>query len=303
MSSANGRLEERSIPEIVDLVWDTIGHPVRSAALFYSLYYLVEIEGFEPAAFDFKQLRERLSEGFYWYGILAITGEIGNLSSAYTLEGRHVGVILDGLVELDPEDLREHVRQQVGEEAVEVFEVAPELTTDGSRATNDQVLQAAEARFGAVSDPEDYINLVHNVFRQTPSGDETPGLRTGWSSGYNGPAWVAICEHLLRRDELSDTAWVDQSWSIEHNNSGWIDKTDFAGDDGDQNFAIVEQLDLTRFDDPRAQAPRSSEVVHAVQRILDDAQEGDAEQLLEWLGYFGGDVGFNYLEARRAVDY
>lgn len=317
MSSANGRLDDPSIPEIVETIFKTVGHPVKNAALFYALYYLVEIEGFEAARFDLKQLRERQARGFFWYGIIAITTEFGNAHGNYFINGNSAGSILDGIHDdLGPEDVRRHVREDlpltedVRERAVDAFMLVGDgLRTNGTAIDTETVFQRIQAQLGAVTEPVDYIRLIQAIFKRTRqfNGNDQRARNlggTGWVIGYDGPAWVGVCDHLLRRDELSDTAWVDQSWSVEHNNSNWIDKIDF-GDDENENRLIHEIIDFPQErvlgrSRPRSR-PHPSWFLEATGDILDEAHDGSSGQLLEWAAIVDDDIDLSIGRARREL--
>ncbi|NIS19021.1 MAG: hypothetical protein GWN18_03500, partial [Thermoplasmata archaeon] len=45
-----------------------------------------------------------------------------------------------------------------------------------------------------------------------------------WDPLFGGESWAAVCDHLLRRDDIPDTAWVDQSFSVQHNTGAWLNK-------------------------------------------------------------------------------
>lgn len=276
-------LRDRSddaISRITDVVFDTVGRPLKSASLFYALYYAVEIEGVQEAAFDFKQLRERQSLGFWWYGTFSMAAEFANACERYFIVG-------DGLLLADMgPSIREHAEEFLFPDDEDMAAAAnllmqracqlKELTTQRNLVGYEQLFDWIRARHadGWFDGLGPWVEIARDMFQAMPQGGTSPGTmrrddKTGWSVNFNGPAWVAIGNLLLRRGELSDTAYVDQCWALEHNNRHWFDKID-APVEGPDEAATRAVLPATR-DSPIDR----SNVLGATIEVLDANREGD----------------------------
>lgn len=288
--------------------------PHKQAALWYSLYYAVEIEGVSEVAFEFRQLTRELAEAFYWYGIMSATRELGNCEVAFFIRGRTPAMILD---DNSLNDWESHIEQYVAERLfadeptmvgwavraifVSTVGAANLLTAAGSGLNGIDtgtprgaaaMLENADAALGVGHDPDDtraYIRNVRQFFRATPDTRHGRDIieqenETGWVIDFNGGAWVGICDHLLRRDGLSDTAWVDQSWSVEHNNQSWLDKIG-ASHDPDR----LEEMGV-----------RGGPFV-ALQDVLDAAQDGRMDRVFLWAQLYDADVDVNVRRLRREI--
>lgn len=293
---------------IAENVFATIGRPVRSASLWYALYYLVEIEGVAEAAFDFKQERRKQAEAFYQYGRYAMLKEFTNAGDRYIVAGSN-------LLDLDDEAKREHafeflfpddrVMAEAWLEWVDQRRRLMELMSSRNEVAVQDGLERA-TRVNRNTPPDEPIETIFKrFFRAMPDLTMTASRarrtsHTGWSRGFDGPAWAAIGEHLERHDELSDTAFVDQSWSVEHNNSNWIDKINLVEDDRETD-AVAE----IRFDGAAETGAQPSEIgghadlIRGLQQILDAARESDLEVLFDYAEFFNGDVGVNLRRQRR----
>lgn len=295
---------DRQIPRHVDATFATIGEPVRYSSLFYALLYAVDVEGAAQAAFDYNRVRDLEARGFFWYGVATITSEMSHVDDRYFIDGNPITALRGDPDSVGGErDIADHVEGLAADsdlsadDIFEVFNHHPRLWHISEPGGMTQVFQRLQLEFNAVAEPMGYVRLIRDLFEAMPSTNAGPDIsrsdgRTGWPVGYDGRPWVGICEHLLRRDSLSDTAFVDQSWSIEHNNRRWVDKITFTKDP-DENEAIVDVLDLQKVDDPRAQELNDADYIRAVEDVLDAARDGDIERLYEWAVWFTDDVDVN----------
>lgn len=114
---------------------------------------------------------------------------------------------------------------------------------------------------------------------------------SGWLSNQrNGPGWTGITCHLLRRDELSETAWIEQCWSIEHNNATWMDKIDIQ----DSERGVVREVAATPF----AHDLVDPVIFDALRGLLDAARDGDKALIFDYAVQYGNEAGVNLRRLR-----
>lgn len=336
------------------IIDDTVARPLSGAALFYALYWLVEIEGVAEAAFDFRQHVEAYWRGFYWYGIFSSVGEASSMFDKYYVDGWLVNRYLeaDTVIPLQGEDeetlellreaigsrltahqltpalMDEHINEVIGpdldDDAREVlddlFKEAGtirqrKIVGETDRFGVESLLQIADLVLDVMDDPEPAIEAIGALFSRSgtvsdylaevPQPDIPDAVwdgfnfqekiivagASGWRSPeWNGPGWAGITDHLMRRGELSKTAWVDQSWSIEHNNRNWLDKISYKQSERD---AAAEFL-VPDIEDPNDRVVRG-----ALIEVLDAAQEGDIERVFDAAVLFNDAAGVNLRRQRR----
>lgn len=288
--------------EAGDIVFSVIARPLLSSSLFYALYYLVEVEGLSQAAFDFKQERERQYQAFYYYGNFSLVSEFQNATQRYYIVGREVR-------EKSLEELDEHAHEFLfpeneafGDAAFELLERTSELNNTIVQRNQESVVDAL-LLVRSILEKHDvgvsWAEYAVELFDAMPSRDKGPDTMrrdddTGWPHGYDGPSWSGIAEHIARHDELSETAWVDQSWSIEHNNNRWIDKIDF-----DPDIQEAEAVrDLVFGPEFTPEDAHQNDIRGAVGEILDAAREGDMTTVFDWAQEFTDQVDVNLRRAR-----
>lgn len=339
-----------------DVILNSVGRPLRGASLFYALYWLVEIEGIEAAAFDFQQLRQEYHDGFYWYGIYSIARELSHINEEYLVEGFSVGEhtrnlvrdveFMDDVVEerqLSPVKLRRHAASLIREDDLEdlagkFFTQAPDLSAARPVDTEAGIREIADMLnelqiIGAMERPRAFARMALDVFdnaRYVEFGDDTreqldsgfgelpPAVRdappgsdvahafaqlnptakarlaglSGWRVGdFDGPGWLGIADHLLRRDQLSQTAWVDQSWALTHNNGNWLNKVEPLG------FSLAEEINA----DIGGGGRNMVLPLGVLMNLLDANQEGDMETVFDVAVRFNDQVGIDLRRLRRQV--
>lgn len=89
MSTSDGSLRAR-IGDVAERIATSIGQPIRGVSLFYALYYLVEIEGVQEAAFDFNHLRSEYYDAIGWYGVYTALTEFSHVNSRCLVAGGEV---------------------------------------------------------------------------------------------------------------------------------------------------------------------------------------------------------------------
>lgn len=222
----------------VDEMYATLSVPIRHASLFYSLYWLTEIEGEPAASFDFMQLRTRLYESFQLYGLYSVARELSNSDTHFRINEQQIQthrLVASGGIEADPDNspagrdvVEAYVREQVDpadrDLAFELLWSSHRIPAQPQNATLDDIeglLVDAEHTWNALSEPEAFLRVASELFALS-SGSAHPA--NGWERAFGGPAWQGIAKHLLRADELTEVAWINQSWAIAHNNANWLDK-------------------------------------------------------------------------------
>lgn len=205
--------------DVSDLIRRTIAMPVKSSSLYYSLYFLDEIMGVDEAAFDLSQMEDELYDGFFWYGIHTISREYSNASRRFIVKGQlwediEIRRRNDFILERLDEDLKD---------------MSPFLADFSHPSFNVLTgFEGLDENFNVLSEPYRYIKAVRELLSIKTSNKLMDIARsdreTTWTKGFGGSSWVSICDHLLNRRREMKRIWVDQSWAIEHNTAGWIDK-------------------------------------------------------------------------------
>lgn len=297
---------------IVDAVFETIGSPVKSSSLFYALYYLVEVEGVSEAALDFKRLREQQDTAFFWYGLVTAANELAHLEDNFYIEGvnlvqfehmrpdKNAAEWFVDELEIEGDDRQTVVLDYIGH--------LDEFTPFDQDARMTRTLRNVDDLFGVIEDPQGFIRNVRWFFETLPHTESgrsyvSKNRETGWVHGFDGPAWVGICDHLLRRGELSATAFVDTSWSIEHNNGNWFNKLVFNRTPAELD-AIIDVLGL----DVEVGKPEESwryitngDVLRGTAAVLDLARDGPTSRLFDVAEYFTRDLDVNLRHLRRQL--
>ena len=201
-----------------------IGNILEAAAVYYALLYFVQIEQKEELSFEFSLMTQNLSRTFLWYIVAATHREYWGARTRYYIDGQEAG-------DVSPEQYENHLKRALGVRGL--ADVYYELPLVASPASVYRKL--AEA--GVLSDPTDRCLDVEQLFASmagTPPGVESglAGARqieerdeTGWMREFNGDAWEAIAAHGADHEDPTPVAWVDQTFSIEHNNGNFFDKT------------------------------------------------------------------------------
>lgn len=304
--------------EIAKNLYLVVGRPVQYATLFYTTYYLTEIEGVGEARPDFIQLRDDLFVAFQDYGLYSVVHEISNVWTGFRLIDESPsmsdeGMVMDRLERMflladdemdDPftDDERNLVR--------DIFREAGgmrRVTSDRpNRATVIKVCNLANARWDAFDRPTRFLETCRKLFILDDSEGEAGSLDSGeredhkiaeygWSRAYGGRAWGGICDHLLRAEEMEalPTSWVDTAWAIQHNNANWLNKV----------WPAAEEIDHLLFltDFPEMQNPRSWMYGVMLEQVLDWNQAGGEE----WANIYPLAVTYNpavSFDLRRYAD-
>ena len=215
-----------------------VGNILETASVWYALLYLVQIAGRGDYEFEFKRTTEHLSVAFLHYILFATHKEYNNIAERYYLNGIPLG-------DREPETIGRHLRFAQNLRGV------PDYYT---QATEGGIMRAKIARIGDVLfsldssglyDPVARCQDVAVAFEQTPDSglgrtDIEIDDATGWLKNFNGPAWAAIARHGAEYESPTRVAWVDQTFSVEHNNGNFVNKIQPDGERreqiGDEGF-------------------------------------------------------------------
>lgn len=198
-----------------------VGNILETAAIWYALLYLVQIEGRDDFEFEFQRVTEHLSVAFLHYITFAAHKEWANLGERYYIRGA-------APLDWDREEVERHLRFARDLRGIPRF-----YTTSRPQAGWDL----------PIANPADVFHFLHEngafdptarcadvalAFEQTPGGGPEAMMEaeggTGWLPQFNGPAWTAIARHGRDWEDPTRVAWVDQTFSIEHNNGNFVDK-------------------------------------------------------------------------------
>jgi len=201
-----------------------IGNILEAAAIWYSLLYFVQIEQKDELSFEFSLMTQNLSKTFLWYIVAATHREYWSAGTRYYVDGEEA-------VSLSTTAYENHLKRALGVRGLP--DVYYELDLVASPASVYRKLDDG----GVLSDPIDRCLDVEQLFASmvgTPPGIPA-GARgadrleergeTGWMKEFNGDAWEAIAAHGADHEDPTPVAWVDQTFSIEHNNGNFFDKT------------------------------------------------------------------------------
>lgn len=247
------------------LIEQVLKRPVSHAAVFYALLYLDTAMDNKPPAVEaeVKLATDQIATAHFWYGVYATTRELRNAPGTVelTIDGEDVTIkgvmldIVDEVIEDDPS----------AKDDLERFDFTGSYDADSAymldgldraqnlaRAQLEPELEALTSQFRRETtlDILTHYAELDRVSGQYPKAmfrvlerlDLDPLFETitlletyrqiyaqlDWRRGFGGEGWAGICDHLLRitDDNISLRLWTDQSWAVEHNNNGWLDKID-----------------------------------------------------------------------------
>lgn len=282
------------------LIEQVLERPVSHAAVFYALLYLDTAMDNKPPAVEaeIKLATDQIAAAHFWYGVYATTRELRHATSTVSMasgDGEEVTIqtvmlnIVDEVIEDDPS----------AEDELDTFRFTGDVDPDSAytiggleRAQNlararlkpvfqvldppfrrktalDILTHYAELERVSGQSPEAIFNVLEELMLdplfETITLLETYRqlfARLDWAQGFGGEGWTGICDHLLRitDDDISLRLWTDQSWAVEHNNNGWLDKISKNQKENDVASAALANPGLP---------------VEAVQGLLDANMRGD----------------------------
>ncbi len=310
---ALGLLEDDvSIDHVVDLYWDLLSRPMATISLFYSLYFLVEIERVEEARFDFVNLRNRLEEGLMDYGVYSVLRELSHVFNQYEFSAEVNGFdrksVGSWLVRGRENLVKRHVENDV--EGVQQVKILAK-----NLLLNSRFLSAARKRTAVATEDghKEFLFTARNLVGPERFSNVELLLTTAralfeneenWDPLFGGKSWGAVCTHLLRRDDLPKTAWVDQSFSVQHNTGAWLNKVEPELSDSEVAVETFGgELNGDRVTLPTGETEDLVDAVWEfyVDRLLDAVQGGDIDTVLNVAENFSQNLSINIRRFRRIL--
>lgn len=314
-------LDDHTVKELNKITFNTVARPIRSSSLFYSVYYLSEIENMEDASFDLFKLTNSIDKGMYYYSIGSISKEISKAVDRLIIKGN---TIKQGFSE-DPQaplsSIRRFVSSNVGPQyqnmankiLIDVANQEFPLGRRGFRGFRDQMMDV-EDKYNALSEPDVYVNACRGIFGVKPAKSKREELLgtdiTSWSSGFGGDGWTGVCDHFLNREELPKRAWVDISWSVQHNTGNWLNKISINNDEFQVVFdvnrgTVIRRVNGGGFAEVNVDSTeemRSGDVRRILtDDILDANAEGDMDRVFEYAVHYNDEVGVDLRRQRRLL--
>lgn len=213
--------QPRTVPEIVKQFYGVISRPVRYASLFYTLYYLTEVENIRELRRDFENIRDELYVAFYNYGVYSVGREMRHFVNAFSISDEK-GVygslehwMLDAGKERALRKASNCLKNPLYMNYLETF-----MSYYPATAANDKTYENVE-RFCARIEQEllsfsrskHFLNTCYNIFSLD-----------GWDQDYGGDPWAKICKTLLRRNKTRPSIFVDACWNLQHKGGLWMNK-------------------------------------------------------------------------------
>lgn len=274
--------QPRTVEQIVKQFYRVISRPVRYASLFYTYYYLVEVENVRELRRDFEETRDELWTAFYNYGVYSVGSELLHLGEEFIF--------------VDEEGILRYLDGKVSKEKVYnvIIEAYPKLSIREKNNTLGTFMFFANQ--SSITDPinrdyvsvEEFCRIIENqrfVFSMSKRLLEIAGrifnlhsAKYYWRRSYGGEAWAKICKTLLRRDKTTPTIFVDACWAIQHNTGVWLDKVDNANSEIGIISSIIGYLDRKYMNQEEVNA----QVQQTLFDILDSNQRGDMKEVFKY---------------------
>lgn len=235
--------QPRTVPDIVKQFYSVISRPVRYASLFYTYYYLVEVENIRELRRDFEKIRDELYVAFYNYGVYNVGRELRFLAHGFAVKGdehdeRHitaeewqeVGKSREWINSRFDTMLKEarFSRREVAyamllfKENCDIMltsEMKPGITFEKDYKSVEKYCQHLENTFATYSRDITFLSVSEKLF-----------LINNWVENCGGEPWAKICKTLLRRRTTKPTIFVDACWNIQHNTGVWLNKIGLRDD-------------------------------------------------------------------------
>lgn len=230
--------QPRTVPDIVRQFYSVISRPVCYASLFYTYYYLVEVENIRELRRDFEKIRDELYVAFYNYGIYSVGTELMWATEAiripykkrkgdYTYaEARYI--LNSEHAEVYPEFYEEFKRQDVNPRDISRY--MRYIQTSYDEHFNDTV--GTDVDYETVEDICIWLQNKFSIFtNKTMLIDaERMFLLKNWTFG-GGEPWSKIARTLLRRNKTKPTVFVDACWGMQHVTGSWLDRVKVPGEE------------------------------------------------------------------------
>jgi len=204
-----------------------------------------------------------------------------NINDKFAIEGVKIAAI-----ERMKEQINENLSGDAAANALEML-TEPGFYLEGGAvfAQPDEIMETSIKNAGAFVNDDAFLDVMQFVFgndwRSVPSSriPETPYTLTfrGWTQNYGGDAWAKVAESTKEYFNMSDEAFIDLMFSIEHNNGNFLDKVPSKHKDDIRNLEIT---DLSRTHLLNNIEP--NEIIKQILPLyLDLAREGDIAPLYD----------------------
>lgn len=300
------------IPQIADLVLETAGRPVKSLSLFYSLN-LLDANMVQRVKLDYNMLQNKLSDGFFYYGLYALVSELSNMGN--------IEIDVDGdsvrLLEVLDDNKYESeviIREQVKKWGISnprladriLLYLSPELfgfyTEPGQLADRDLLIDAfniLERTVNGITEPFEFAQTMKELF-----ADDRLHINS-MAGTFGGEAWSKIAGHLVSKKNTPDVIWIDTSFGIEHNGNGWLDKVTIVDKEVDKVVPLMKEKDITVVREDGFRDLRREKIttirVNVLRMLLDTKFEGNQEELFDWAVLFTDEIIVNLNRLKRRV--
>lgn len=248
--------QPHTVPDIVKQFYSVISRPVRYASLFYTYYYLVEVENIRELRRDFEKIRDELYVAFYNYGVYSVVGEMMHLFDKFSVfdsesgdawtylewlergkdlkwvEGKlYINLInlgipsrtVNAMVKVYGYNLKDWIKRFKELGAIPWHK---EITLPLYYGDVEDTCLQFEKDFHCFSKPESYLEISKRFF----------GL-PNWEETIAGEPWVKICKTLLRRNKTTPTIFVDACWNMQHDTGVWLRRVDIS----EEEFTIADK--------------------------------------------------------------
>ena len=228
--------QPRTVPHIVKQFYGVISRPVRYASLFYTLYYLVEVENIRELRRDFEKIRDELWVAFYNYGVYSVSNELMWFTESFDVEQEGISgeasftarAQSENILELQEAFYDEFLKQGLKSRDIprylnyiETSFIADYLNTVGT-----------DVDYKTVEEACDWLQDTFSIFTNNIIlvDAEKMFMLKGFRFG-GGEPWSKIARTLLRRNKTKPTIFVDACWGMQHVTGSWLDRVKVPGDE------------------------------------------------------------------------
>ena len=271
--------QPRTVPAIVKQFYGVISQPVRYASLFYTYYYLVEVENIRELRRDFEKIIDELWVAFYNYGIYSVGRELQqHVYGELRLETTFLDMEVEyAASEMDKYLITVYPSMKTVErgKTIELYiffyrefkQAGPIITTKDFEAIK-KFCMTADIYTSMFRRPSTFLQYAYNLFNLP----HIEGDFYGWMREYGGESWAKICKTLLIRNKTRPTIFVDACWNIQHNTGVWLNKVNVSEKEiepFDVALKVADYLDIIEIN------PYS-----IINKIFDYNLEGKMENIL-----------------------